>query len=236
MLIKENFFQFGLVPDQTQILKKMNIILIFFNRVPLICAVIFCYIIIECESKQFLVNSKSKKFWVKTKSGNSYQTKYRNLKGHKRGGFGQKKNYPTNDYNDFLTKPINLNSKGRKQRRSFWKRQNNPKNGFTNNQFKEFGNDYNDLQTKQRNLSRKGRDQRRSYRKRKNNPKDRFINDQYKEFGNDYKDWKTKLRNLNRKGRKHRKKIGKRKNYPKNGFNNNQYKEFGKDYNEWLSK
>ena len=214
----------------------LNIILIFLNRVPLLCAVIFCYIVIECESKKFLVKSKSRKFLVNTKSGNTSKTKYRYLKGQKRSGFRQKKNYPTNDYNDFLTKPRNLNSKGRKQRISFWKRQNNPKNRFTNNQFRELGNDYNDWQTEKRNFSSKGRDQRRRYRKRKNNPKDRFINNNYKEFGNDYKDWQTKLRNLNRKGRKHRKKFGKRKNDPENEFNNNQYKEFGKDYNDWLSK
>ena len=171
---------------------------------------------------------------MKTKSGNSSQTKYRNLKGQKRSGFGQKKHYQTNDYNDFRTKPRNLNSigQGRKQRRSFWKRRNNLKNEFTNNQYKEFGNDYNNRQTKQRNSSRKGRHQRRSYRKRKNNPKNRFINKNYMEFGNDYKDWQTKLR----KGRKQRKSLGKRKNITKNGFINDQYKEFGKDYNDWLSK
>ena len=153
----------------------LNIILIFLNRVPLLCAVIFCYIVIECESKKFLVKSKSRKFLVNTKSGNTSKTKYRYLKGQKRSGFRQKKNYPTNDYNDFLTKPSYLNSKGRKHRKGFWKRQKNPKNGFTNNQYKEFGNDYNDWQTNYRNLTGQERKHGRGLGQRKKHSKNRSI-------------------------------------------------------------
>ena len=167
---------------QTQIEKNKNpeYNLAFYYRVPLLCAAIFCYIFIECASKQFLVKSKSKFILVNTKSGNSSRTKYGNLNGiEKETGLGQKN--PTNqlmnnDYSDLVTKHRYLNSKGRKHRRTFRKRKNHPKNGFINNQFKEFGNDYNDGQTNYRNLTGQERKHRRGLGQRKKHSKNRSIN------------------------------------------------------------
>ena len=160
---------------QTQIEKNKNpeYNLAFYYRVPLLCAAIFCYIFIECASKQFLVKSKSKFILVNTKSGNSSRTKYGNLNGiEKETGLGQKN--PTNqlmnnDYSDLVTKQRNLNSKRREDRRSFRKRKNYPKNRFINNQFKEFGNDYySDWHNKILNQ--------RKHRQRKKNSKNSSIN------------------------------------------------------------
>ena len=52
------------------------------------------------------------------------------------------------DYKDWKTKLRNLNRKGRKHRKKFGKRKNYPKNGFNNNQYKEFGKDYNEWLSK----------------------------------------------------------------------------------------
>ena len=125
------------------------------------------------------MKSKSRKFLVNTKSGNTSKTKYRYFNGEeKESDLGQ--NNPTNqlmnnDYNDMVTKQRNLNSKGRKHRRRFRNRKNHPKNGFINNQFREFGNDYNDWQTNYRNLTGQERKHGRGLGQKKKHSKNRSI-------------------------------------------------------------
>ena len=131
-----------------------------FFRVTLLFAVVFFYIIIECESKKYLVKSKSKTFLVNTETGSNTRIKNRNLNDQKRGRYGPKKKYPTNhnDYNDLQTEQRNLNSQGKKHRGRSGKRRNSQKNGSVITiDYNEFGNDYNDMQHKKRNLSGQAR-------------------------------------------------------------------------------
>ena len=189
-----------------------------FFRVTLLFAVVFFYIIIECESKKYLVKSKSKTFLVNTETGSNTKTKKRNLIYQKRAGYGQKEYYPTNynDYSDLQTKQRNLNSHERKHRGTLEKRKNYPKNRSVNNDFIEFGNDYNDIHHRNRNVSGQ---------KRKHG----------KGFGRN-KHSKSKSYSKNR-NKKHRKSYGRKKHNPKNGSINHDFNEFGFDYNNgWISK
>ena len=160
---------------------------------------------------------------MNTETGSNTRTKKRNFNGQKRGGYGQKKNYPTNynDYSDLQTKQRNLNSQGKKHRGRSGKRRNSQKNGSVITiDYNEFGNDYNDMQHKKRNLSGQARKHgkgfgRKKHSKNKSYSKKHFINSK----------------------KNHWRSFRKRKNYAKNGSINNDYNEFGNDYNNgWISK
>ena len=160
---------------------------------------------------------------MNTETGSNTRTKNRNLNDQKRGGYGQRKIYPTNhnDYNDLQTKQRNLNSQGKKHRGRSGKRRNSQKNGSVITiDYNEFGNDYNDMQHKKRNLSGQARKHgkgfgRKKHSKNKSYSKKHFINSK----------------------KNHWRSFRKRKNYAKNGSINNDYNEFGNDYNNgWISK
>ena len=84
----------------------------------LLCVTLFCYIMIQCEPKKYLVRTKSKSFLVKTKPESGAKTNNRKLKGRKKKygktgklkgrkiKHGQQKEFggDYNDNNDFLGK------------------------------------------------------------------------------------------------------------------------------------
>ena len=208
-----------------------------FYRDTLLCALIFCYIIIKCETRKYLVKSKSNFFLVDTITGSSSGTKHRNLNVPKRRVLGQEKKYPTNilknnDYNDLLTKQRNLNKQGKKHRR----RKNYAKNGSSHN---AFGTDYNDMQNKNRNLGGQKRKQGRGFGRKKHSKNQSINNDLQTKHGQEWQSGRglgqratySKNGSIN-SSRKHRVSFRKKEKYAKNDYN-----EFGNDYNNgWLSK
>ena len=172
---------------------------------------------------------------MNTETGSNTRTKNRNLNDQKRGGYGQRKIYPTNhnDYNDLQTKQRNLNSQGKKHRGRSGKRRNSQKNGSVITiDYNEFGNDYNDMQHKKRNLSGQARKHGKGFGRKKHSKNQSINNDWQTKHGQERKRGRglgqrttySKNRLIN-SDREHRRSFGKREKYPKNDYN-----EFGDDY------
>ena len=166
---------------------------------------IFCYIIIECESKKYLVKSKSKLFLVDTITGISSRITHRNLNGQKRSVLGQN---PTNklkhndhkfgnDYSDMQNKNRNLGGKERKHGRGFGRKKHLKNQSINNNWQTERG---------QGRKGGRGLGQRTTFRNSKNGSinsirkdrrrfgkREKYSKNDYNEFGNDYNNgWLSK--------------------------------------------